>query len=98
MVSHRTKNRMMYAILCRMSFWRFLSIKFTEFFRDKEEALKEIVSWKSIEGAYLDIVVHPDRDFGIHRVLLRGNDVGFWGAIGIDVLFNFWNPQMVKGE
>ena len=70
--------------------------QFTNYFRDKEETLKEIACWGSVEGAYLDIVIHPDRDFGIHRVLLIGKDVGFWGAIGIDILCNFWNPQMVE--
>lgn len=60
--------------------------EFTNFFRDKESALKEIVSWESVEGAYIDIVVNPDRDFGIHCVLLKGNDFAFWGTIGL-ILF-----------
>ena len=32
---------------------------FTKSLRDKEKALRDILSWKSIETAYIEVVVHP---------------------------------------
>jgi hypothetical protein len=70
--------------------------KMTTKFRRVKDALIEIMSWNSVEKAYIEIVVKPSAKDGIYSCMLCAKDLEFWGSVGIDVIYSCWVPGWDK--
>jgi hypothetical protein len=68
----------------------------TKKFKKCHDSLIEIMSWDSIEQAYIEIVVKPSAKDGIYSCRLRAKDLEFWSSIGIDVVYSCWVPSWDK--
>jgi len=51
---------------------------FTSEFKKKKRSLRTIMNMETVEEAYLELVITPALDYGIHSFLLKADDVKFW--------------------
>lgn len=82
--------------LCESSDYDVQLTRLTNYFRGKEKQLKKIAGWKSVEHAYIEIVIHPRPGYVTHSVLLNAEEARFWSAAGIDICCVFstiWNDM-----
>lgn len=68
----------------------------TKRFKRCRDAIVEVMSWDSIDEAYIEIVVKPSYKDADYSCRLRSKDLEFWSSLGIDVIFTCWVPGWDK--
>jgi hypothetical protein len=67
---------------------------FTNKLMKKKRSLSKIINMETVEEAFLDLVIYPASNYGVHGLHLKANDLKFWSSIGVDMVCSFCNPYV----